>query len=153
MMDKLFGGREAALGALSDLVASREPGSRELKYAKELRRIVLNEKTLNLHGVLRADPFCTITIKAAASPAVLLSQVGEPSRNTEGEDQLLRCALDTIDLGKSYLSLIDDIDFRAAVCVTLPALQFPETPRATPLSKLFYAKVDRTSASAWSFTV
>ena len=150
MMDKLFGGREAALAALSDFATQRAAG--ELHVAKELRRLVPSSRTLHLHGVLRSDPMRLITIKGAAPSNRLLSEVSnERSPNTEGEDELLRRALDTIATSSAFLALIDDIDFRAACLVTMPALLFPEGAAANLLGRLFYAKVDRASASGMEF--
>ena len=148
MMDKLFGGREAALAALSDFLTLRS--SAQLSFGEHLRRIVPPGNVLHLHGVLQRDPYHTITIDSSG-PRLTSTVSTSRSPNTEGEDELLGRGLDHISTGSSFLALIDDIDFRAASLVTLPALMFPDAAATTTLGHLFYSKVDRTSASGMEF--
>ena len=103
-----------------------------------------------MHGVLHSDPMYLLAIRHVAGS--LLSEVlGERSPNTEGEDELLRCALETVVKGISFLALVDDIDFRAACLVTLSALLFVDGGVQPPIGRLFYAKPERSRPEAMEF--
>ena len=143
LLDKLFGGREAALLTIGEAL-------RSTKLSKP--SIVPMGCELTVHGV-GANPARPITVRvrppsAAAGgqlgtrhahdrrgvePKVEIS-IGEISDNAEGEDQLWRHALEEVSAGAHFLAYISDTDFKEAALVLLPRLLFPSsltTPSAT----------------------
>jgi len=170
LLDKFFGGREAAL-----LTIGKALGRSSQLYKPS---IVPSGCELTVHGV-GAHPTRPITIRVrppSAAPAVTGGQLGtrhahdrrgvepkveismgEISDNAEGEDQLWRHALEEVSAGAHFLAYISDTDFKEAALVLLPRLLFPSsltTPSVTPnIGHVMVASVDRTAPQAekyWS---
>ena len=156
LLDKLFGGREAALLTIGE--AMRSP-------KLNLRSIVPTGCELTLHGV-GPTPLRPITARVSALPNAAPGQqgtrhaqvrrsvepkldvvTGQPSANAEGEDQLWRHALEEVSRGAHFLSFISDTDFKVAALLVLPRLLFPDAaaPAALAIGHVFVASIDRSA--------
>ena len=166
LLDKLFGGREAALLTIGEAL-------RSTKLSKP--SIVPIGCELTVHGV-GANPARPITVRVRPPSAATGGQLGtrhahdrrgvepkveistgEISDNAEGEDQLWRHALEEVSAGAHFLAYISDTDFKEAALVLLPRLLFPDpdTVMTTPpnIGHIMVASVDRSAPQAekyWS---
>ena len=156
LLDKFFGGREAALIAIGEAL-----GGKKL----ELAGLVPPGCLLTLHGVGR-QPLRPLTVCVHASveapaggqqattrhaadrrpvaPKVEVS-LGSASANAEGEDQLWRHAVEEASGGVNFLAYISDTDFKEASLVVMPRGLFPDDGSATITGSIMVASVDRGS--------
>ena len=155
LLDKFFGGREAALLTIGEAMVSRK---------LELKGIVPIGCTLTLHGVGR-NPQRPLTVcvkppvepragehatrhageRRPVEPGIEVS-AGLPSANAEGEDQLWRHAVEEVERSTNFLAFISDTDFKEAALVTLPRLLWPDGGGDTSsVGRVMVASVDRSS--------
>ena len=155
LLDKFFGGREAALKAIGTAFSTRKIS---------IQSIVPPECELTLHGV-GATPLrpMKVSVKSVAVPGggvtrnvqdrrpvesvkVEIMQ-GKVSANAEGEDQLWRHAIEEAKsgVGSGFLAYISDTDFKVAALVIMPIHLFLEDGAAPGIGRVMQASVDRSA--------
>jgi hypothetical protein len=155
LLDKFFGGREAALRCIGEAVLGK---------TLVLKGIVPPGCSLTLHGVGKTPQRpITVTVHAPVEPGpgepatrnagerrpvepkVEVSS-GAPCPNAEGEDQLWLHAMAETSKGANFIAFISDTDFKEAALVVMPRRLFPDGGGGgTRAGRVFVASVDRGS--------